>query len=623
MAAQAFSQTSLKVDADLNQVLVYRSGAELNHKAKLNLPAGSSEVVINNVANSIDEKTIQVGSNANVTILSVRFTKDYLKEEVESPEYDRLGDSIKSLQKIVAQYSNQRQAEESVLSLLAKNSDIKGANTGVSIAELMKLADYYKSKQLEVIGNVSKIDEQIATQQSKISKIQLQMLEMRTGKNDDGGQIVLQVIAKNAAPADFKISYISPNAGWSPFYNLRADKINTPLKLEYKANVVQNTGIDWKKVKLILSTGNPAVSGTAPNMAPVFLAFQQTYQQALSESVVMAYGPPVSKEKYVGSADVITAKRLENTPVSDITAAIEGGAPGVQMNNGGGMPGSGSGIQIRGRGSVAPSNPPLIVVDGAPYDGDITSIDPAMVASMNVLKDQSATSLYGSRGDNGVIVITTKNRTLVNYTTQTENDLNTTFDIDLPYDVESNAKPSTVALQEYMMPAHYQYMAIPKLDADVFLMADITGYEKLNLLQGEGNITFENMYVGKSNINPGSTNDTLNLSMGRDKQIVVKRDKIAELTGTKFLGSSRKQTFTYEIKVRNGKKDAVELMLKDQFPVSTDKGLQIELLQSDDATVNKETGELQWKLNIAPGETKKVRMSYSVQYANNKVVANL
>ena len=64
-------------------------------------------------------------------------------------------------------------------------------------------------------------------------------------------------------------------------------------------------------------------------------------------------------------------------------------------------------------------------------------------------------------------------------------------------------------------------------------------------------------------------------------------------------------------------------MLKDQFPVSTDKGLQIELLQSDNATVNKETGELQWKLNIAPGEIKKVRMSYSVQYANNKVVANL
>ena len=605
----AFAQTSLKTNADLTQVLVYRSGAELNHKAKINLPAGNSEVVINNVANNIDEKTIQVGSNSNVTIISVRFAKDYLKDEIPSPEYDRLNDSIKVLQKIIASYSNQKQAEENVVGLLDKNSAIGGANTGVSVADLMKLTDYYKSKQLEVSNNISKINEQIVLQQSKISKMQLQQLELRTANVADGGQIVLQVIAKNEASADFKISYISPNAGWVPFYDLRSDKINAPLKLQYKANVVQNTGIDWKKVKLVLSTGNPTLSGTAPAITPLFLAFQSTYRDDLKEVVVTTpYGPPASKGKYVGSADVIDARKIENIPVSDITATLEGGAPGVQT---------------RGRGSLSESAQPMIIVDGSPYDGDITSIDPATVAEMKVLKDDAATSLYGSRGNNGVILITTKNRTLVNYTTQTENDLNTTFDIDLPYDVASSAKPISVALQEYSMPAHYQYLAIPKLDPDAFLMADITDYNRLNLLPGEGNITFENMYVGKSSINPNSTNDTLNLSMGRDKQIVVKREKIAELTGTKFLGTNRKQTFTYEIKVRNGKKDAIELMLKDQFPVSTDKDLEIELLQSDDATVNKETGELIWKLNIAPGETKKVRMSYSVKYPISKALANL
>jgi TonB-dependent SusC/RagA subfamily outer membrane receptor len=594
LGVQAYCQDALKTNADLTQVLVYRSGAEMNHKARLSLPAGSSEVVINNVANAIDEKTIQIGSTANVTILSVRFAKDYLKQDIKSPAYNLLGDSVKILKKAITQWTIQRQAEESIIDLLDKNTAIGGANTGVSVTELMKLADYYKAKQLEVNGNISRIDEQVAVQQAKISKLELQMLELNTTNTSNGGQIVLQVIAKNAAPTDFNISYVCPNAGWTAFYDLRADKINEPLKLSYKANVAQNTGIDWKKVKLILSTGNPSVNGTAPEIVPWFLAFQQMYKSGeLNEvAVSTAYGPPTTKEKFVGSADVITSRKM----VHSLDKDIESNAENVS---------------------------PLIIVDGSPYSGAVSSIDPATVASMKVLKADEATALYGSSGTNGVVVITTKNRTMVNYTTQNENDLNTTFNIDIPYDIASNAKPNSVSLQEYTMPAHYQYLAIPKLDPDAFLMADITGYEKLNLLPGEGNVIFENMYVGKSSINPGSTNDTLNLSLGRDKQIIIKREKIAELTGTKFLASNKKQTFTYEIKVRNNKKDAISLLLKDQYPVATDKNMEITLLQSDNAVVNDETGELIWKLNIAAGETKKVRISYSIKYPTDKIIPNL
>lgn len=132
-------------------------------------------------------------------------------------------------------------------------------------------------------------------------------------------------------------------------------------------------------------------------------------QNVLVDVVVTSpYGPPVSKEKYVGAADVVTAKKIENTPVSDISKAIEGAAPGVQVTNGSGQPGSGASIQVRGRGSLSASTSPLIVVDGAPYDGDLTSINPMDVAAMNILKDAMATSLYGARGSNGVILITTK-----------------------------------------------------------------------------------------------------------------------------------------------------------------------------------------------------------------------
>jgi len=129
----------------------------------------------------------------------------------------------------------------------------------------------------------------------------------------------------------------------------------------------------------------------------------------LTEVVISTpYGPPVSKQNYVGAADVVSGKKISNTPVSDVTKAIEGAAPGIQVTNGSGEPGSGASIQIRGRGSISGSTSPLIVLDGAPYDGDITSINPSDIENINILKDAMATSLYGARGANGVIIINTK-----------------------------------------------------------------------------------------------------------------------------------------------------------------------------------------------------------------------
>ncbi|MFA6056605.1 MAG: SusC/RagA family TonB-linked outer membrane protein [Taibaiella sp.] len=156
----------------------------------------------------------------------------------------------------------------------------------------------------------------------------------------------------------------------------------------------------------ISSTGYaPQTVKASDNMEVVLKSGNNTLADVV---ITSPYGPPVTKEKYVGAADVVTGKKIENTPVADVTKAIEGAAPGVQVTNGSGQPGSGAAIQVRGRGSLSASTSPLIVVDGAPYDGDIPSINPMDVANMSILKDAMATSLYGARGSNGVILITTK-----------------------------------------------------------------------------------------------------------------------------------------------------------------------------------------------------------------------
>ncbi|MDX5438012.1 MAG: TonB-dependent receptor [Pontibacter sp.] len=129
--------------------------------------------------------------------------------------------------------------------------------------------------------------------------------------------------------------------------------------------------------------------------------------KALSEVIVVAYGT-ADQKSFTGSASAVKAEAIEKIQVNDVTKALGGLTPGVQVVQSSGQPGATGQIRIRGIGSVASSSTPLYVVDGAPYSGDLNAINPNDIESMTVLKDASAAALYGSRAANGVVVITTK-----------------------------------------------------------------------------------------------------------------------------------------------------------------------------------------------------------------------
>jgi len=130
-------------------------------------------------------------------------------------------------------------------------------------------------------------------------------------------------------------------------------------------------------------------------------------EKEIDEVVVIAYGK-AKRTSYTGSVATISSDKINNRPVTNITKALEGQVPGVQAVSASGQPGSTASIRIRGVGSISASSDPLYVVDGIPFDGNINSISPNDIESISVLKDATASSLYGSRGANGIIIITTK-----------------------------------------------------------------------------------------------------------------------------------------------------------------------------------------------------------------------
>jgi len=568
------------ISSTLRSATVYRSGAELVHTATVRLERGANDLVIGDISNAIDVSSVRINCSGSVTVMSVTFSTDHLQTETVSPFVKKLQDSIAAVKRELTRLNVLNKSAAEQLELLDSNKRLGNATAGVSVTELMKMMDYYKQKQVELRTEMAGYDERLQQLRQLIDRLDGQIKEEAIKNASTAGSLVLQLMAPMAGACDLTISYLTMAAHWEPSYDLKVANSTDPLHILYKAHVIQTSGIDWKHVKLSLSTSIPNQGGNAPVLKTWFLRFQEA----------MAYSTG-----YLSPAPVAPSEnRLDFK--------------------------SNSTVRIRGAASLDKTADPLYVINGVPVTGKVPDIDPNSIKSIEVLKGDTATAIYGSRGAGGVILITLKDD-LGDYVSLNDRTMDAVFDIDIPYDVPGNGLGQGVVLKEYQLPCSYEYYAAPGRDNDVYLLGQLTGWEKLNLLPGEAGIMVEGTYIGKSRIDPGSIQDTLNLTLGRDKRIVVKKEKITDYSSIKFLGSNKKQIFTYQITVRNNKKEKIRMLLKDQYPVSTDKDIESELLENGGAAVNKDTGILSWSLELAPGESRSYRISYSVKYPKDKVLS--
>jgi len=194
------------------------------------------------------------------------------------------------------------------------------------------------------------------------------------------------------------------------------------------------------------------------------------------------------------------------------------------------------------------------------------------------------------------------------------------FDVAVPYTIESDGKYQTIEIQRTTTPAEYKYVAVPKLSQYAYLTGNITNWAEQSLQSGEATLYFENTYVGKSDLNVNQMTDTLVLSLGTDNSILVKREKRQDFTSKRVIGTNKTETYSFLITVRNNKPSQIKLMLKDQIPVSSNSGITVEAAELTGGRHNQQTGEIRWDLEIKPQETKQVILTYSVKYPKDKTV---
>ncbi|OIO99241.1 MAG: hypothetical protein AUJ98_11640 [Bacteroidetes bacterium CG2_30_33_31] len=210
-----------------------------------------------------------------------------------------------------------------------------------------------------------------------------------------------------------------------------------------------------------------------------------------------------------------------------------------------------------------------------------------------------------------------------NYTTATQTQTNVKYEISIPYNVPSSNKVTSVKIQKYNLAASYRYFCVPKLDEDVFLQARITGWEDLKLVPGNVNIFFEGTYVSKSYLNPESFIDTLDISLGRDKSIIVKREKTEDKNKNSLIGGSKKIERNWKISIRNAKNQDIHLVIEDQIPLSRNKEIEVEMLENSGAKYDAITGKLSWEFDLKPKNTNTLNFSYQVKYPKDYYFINM
>ncbi|MCO5945473.1 DUF4139 domain-containing protein [Mucilaginibacter sp. RT5R15] len=604
IAIAAKADEGQKVASKVEKVIVFLKGAQVTRSAMVNIPAGTTDLVFGEISPGIDVQSIQVHANGEFTILSVKHEMNYLGEELKAKQVGDLLARQKELRdKIELQNSLMAIYQQEEI-MLGKNQLVKADNLTLDVLKLKEALDFQTARLTSLKEKQQAVTNQIAVLNSELQKFDKQIADLNRGRSTATSNIRVTVSSKNVLQSLFTLSYVVQNAGWYPTYDIRAKNVNSPVSIAYKANVSQQSGEEWKNVKLTLSTGNPAVSGNKPDLAPYYL------------NVGMYYNDPMRAVTRVTGRVYGTDDRQ---PIPGASVLIKGTTIGTVTDAGGNFS-----LQV----------PPGAQTLAITYIGYKREERPISAGLLNIGLNPSANQLnevvvvgysteyndnrqYAKKDVTGAVSEVTSIPIAVN---KVENQTNVEFNIDNPYSIPTDGKQYLVEINQVEVKSGFQYYVAPKINTDVFLTAQLTDWNKYSFLSGEANLYFEGTFIGKSLIDVNNAADTLNLSLGTDKNIVVTRTLEKNLTQNQTFGSNKKETKSWIIEIKNRKNQKINLLVDDQVPVSQNSSIEVETQEASGAKPDALTGKVSWNFLLNSQEDKKVQLTYMVKYPKSQQV---
>lgn len=593
------AQTEKEITSTIKKVTLYTQGAQIESSASLSLQQGASTIKVTKLSPYIRPESIRIEGDGTYTILSVQHQNDYLNQLARSQEIDSLKQKIERIQEKIEDEELAVKITKDKLDFLTSNKSIGGKEQSINADALKSINEYYGSNVEALNLELLKRNRAITKYHKETEKLNQQLNTLTYSSDLPSGTIIIAVDAKNSiSKAKMKCTYLVDNASWYPSYDIKFQGFDKKLAITHKANITQNTGVEWKDVTLVLSTAKTDISAQIPELYPFYLQFFLPAPPSYSAYEALQGKASGIQIQDADEEEVVIGYGTEKKK-SDMSKSLA--VRGVSSSNGG---------------------KPLYVVDGIVVD-NADYLSPDQIAKMDVLRDASATSLYGSRGANGVILITTKNGGESSSTPAVisqQRETSSEFIVDADQTIASSTKQSTVKFREIEVDSKFEYQTIPKLSENIYLIGRLSEWHKADLMSGEANLYLENAYIGKSYLNIEQFKDTLELSFGVDNNLTIKRERLAEFSENQYIGSNRKETLAYKIVVRNNKSYPVKIKVLDQVPVTTNKDISVDVLETSEGKLNKESGLITWELPMNSLETKELLLKYSIKYPKDKSV---
>ena len=568
-------------DSELNEVTVYRQGALIKRTGEVKLSDGENLLNIVGLEIGIVPTTIQMAIADDVGVFSIAYSTDPNRKVVEP-------DSLIGLRKLRADIEFDKrmlgadiEALQEELTVLNTNRHFSnGTSNPEEIQRGAKLLgeSVRETKRALVLLNV-----ELEKLNKKGNQFDNRIAKVRPISPQNIGKIYATSIAKQSGTYTYELSYLVQNAGWTPDYDLFSKTVeNQFAELVLVGNIYQRTGVDWKDVKLSLSTGNPQQRMMAPSLKRLYLGEKNVYSQPIWQSL-----DETSQGLTLTSKDV---NKLGTKSINAL-ATLSAGASATD---------EGSDVNLRGGRTYATQ----YIIDGNRVTGSIVSesdIDQIQLATIGG---------YQSIADLGRVYEPMKQ---ISFARETSMLTSRTYKVERPVSLAANGNSSAVRLVSHILPLDLRYRSVPKVDPTVYLEGIVTGWDTLGLSDGRMRLHLDGRYIGTTMLIANQPSDTLLLPLGADERIIIERESAKQLVDRKPVRGRKNYELGYTIKVRNTRQEPIKLLVEDQMPISKKEEAGVELISAGlSPKHDTETGIFTWDLTLAAASAQQIDVAYEV-----------
>ena len=608
------SSDEKEVRHSIDHVTVYRQGAQIKRTANTVVPGGTSTLVFPDLPTAIDPSQVRITGTGDFTILSVthRYHTDTLSGAESQAERERLQKERNDLYHKMQQEQHWYTILDKEEQLLASHTQFTVKDSGVDLARLVDATKFMRARRIELLQERQAIDQRIGDMQASLTKLDLAMGALPQLRTETHLEMLIHTEADAQTSGTISFGYWMQNAGWDPAYNARVESVADPLKLESIALVKQQTGEDWDRVNLSVSTGTPNRNRSKPHLSPWFLHANHQGHRGAAASTAAAANNWLKAQPYNPAVRQVRGQLYDaqGQPLIGATVSVPGGRNTVTDVNGFYMidvPTNARNISYQSMGMVAEN----IAVSNSVMN---VALAPAMEMMLDEVavaytdiesEDMERGSLFGSRreraAERAAQAFDYASVTVQSTPTQTR------FDIAAKYSIASDGVVQSVRINTVDVPAEFLYEATPKLDAQAYLMAHVMDWEELDLISGRLRIYFEDDFVGESALG-AQPRFRHPQPVARTGPFHSGAPKTRRATTTKPTSSPASASWSeraWEISIDNRKALPIRIVIDDQLPLSNDEDVEVKADALGGGKLDKDTGRVEWDLTVKPGRARK------------------